>query len=61
MGRDTSVVSAHSAAVSDTIRSIIPAENHVEAVNGRVRFSVKPFKLHLFDAESEESIPFVAE
>ena len=61
MGRDTSVVSTHTAAVSDTIRSIIPAENRVEAAAGKVRFSVKPFKLHLFDAESEESIPFDAE
>ena len=61
MGRDTSVVSAHPAAVSDTIRSIIPAENRVQAMDGRVRFAVKPFKLHLFDAETEESIPFDAE
>ena len=61
MGRDTSVVSAHPAAVSDTIRSIIPAENRVDASAAEVRFSVKSFKLHLFDAETEESIPFDAE
>ena len=61
MGRDTSVVSSHPAAVSDTIRSIIPAENRVSAAAGEVRFSVKPFKLHLFDAATEESIPFDAE
>jgi multiple sugar transport system ATP-binding protein len=61
MGRDTSVVSTHPAAVSETIRSIIPAENPVEAVEGEVRFSVKPFKLHLFDAETEENIAFQAE
>lgn len=61
MGRDTSVVSTHPAAVSETIRSIIPAENRVDASAGEVRFSVKPFKLHLFDARTEESIPFEAE
>ena len=61
MGRDTSVVSSHPAAVSDTIRSIIPAENRVSAAAGEVRFSVKPFKLHLFDTETEENIPFEAE
>ena len=61
MGRDTSVVSTHPAGVSDTIRSIIPAENRVQASDGRVRFAVKPFKLHLFDAQTEESIPFDAE
>ena len=61
MGRDTSVVSTHPAAVSETIRSIIPAENRVDAAEAEVRFSVKPFKLHLVDTETEESIPFQAE
>lgn len=61
MGRDTSVVSTHGAAVSESLRFIIPAENRVDAAAGEVRFSVKPFKLHLFDAETEESIPFEAE
>ena len=61
MGRDTSVVSTHPAALSDTIRSIIPAENRIEAGTAEVRFSVKPFKLHLFDAATEEAIPFEAE
>ena len=61
MGRDTSVVSAHPAAVSETIRSIIPSEERVEVGKDQVRFAVKPFKLHLFDAQTEESIPFDAE
>ena len=61
MGRDTSVVSAHPAAVSETIRSIIPAETRLDPNAAEVRFSVKPFKLHLFDAGTEESIPFEAE
>ena len=61
MGRDTSVVSVHPAAVSETIRSIIPSEERVEVSKDQVRFAVKPFKLHLFDAQTEESIPFDAE
>ena len=61
MGRDTSVVSTHPAAVSETIRSIIPSEDRVEVGKDQVRFAVKPFKLHLFDAQTEESIPFDAE
>ena len=61
MGRDTSVVSAHPAALSETIRSIIPSENRVSVGGDTVRFSVKPFKLHLFDAATEEAIPFEAE
>ena len=61
MGRDTSVVSTHPAAVSETIRSIIPSENRVDVGADTVRFRVKPFKLHLFDAVTEESIPFEAE
>ena len=61
MGRDTSVVSAHPAAVSETIRSIIPSEDRAEVGDHTVRFAVKPFKLHLFDAQTEESIPFDAE
>ena len=61
MGRDTSVVSAHPAAVSETIRSIIPSENRVDVGADTVRFAVKPFKLHLFDTQTEESIPFEAE
>ena len=61
MGRDTSVVSAHPAAVSETIRSIIPSEDRADVGEHTVRFAVKPFKLHLFDAQTEESITFDAE
>lgn len=61
MGRDTSVVSTHPAACSGTIRSIIPAENRGEIDGQEICFTVKPFKLHLFDAATEEAIPFEAE
>ena len=60
MGRDTSVVSAHPAAVSETIRSIIPSEEKIDTMRETVRFALKPAKVHLFDAETEERIPFEA-
>ena len=61
MGRDTSVVFAHDAALSETLRAIVPAENRVDPAQSRVRFTLKSAKLHLFDAETEERLPFEAE
>ncbi len=58
MGRDTSVVSTHPAAQSVSIRSIISAENQVEADAKIVRFSVKSGKTFIFDKVTEERIPF---
>ena len=58
MGRDRSVVCTHPAVVSDTIRAIIPSEEEIAAGSGSVRFALKPAKLHLFDAVTEERIPF---
>lgn len=58
MGRDTSVVSHHTEAVSDIVRSIIPSENTVDTSAGMVRFDLKPSKVFLFDPESEARIHF---
>ena len=60
MGRDHSVVSTHPAAVSTTIRSIIPSEEAADRMSATVRFRLKPAKVYLFDAETEERIPFSA-
>ena len=60
MGRDTSVVSAHPAAVCDSIRSIISAEHRVDKDNETVRFALKPNKVFLFRRDTEERIPFTA-
>ena len=60
MGRDTSVVSAHPAAVGDSIRSIISAEHRVDKDNETVRFALKPNKVFLFRRDTEERIPFTA-
>ena len=59
MGRDHSVVSTHPAAGA-VIRSIIPSEETPHGKQGTVRFRLKPFKLHLFDAETGERVPFTA-
>ena len=61
MGRDTTVVSSHPVAQSDTIRVIIPSESRTSSLENTVNFSLKPFKVHLFDKETEEIIPFIYE
>ena len=53
MGRDTSVVSTHSASRNPLVRSIIPARNKVPAGMETVRFSLLPDKVFLFDLEKE--------
>ena len=60
MGRDHSVVSTHPAARSAVIRSIIPSEETPHVKSGTVRFRLKPFKMHLFDAETGARVPFTA-
>lgn len=56
MGRDISVVSRHGASLNPTVRSIISAENRVDAKDGTVRFSLKPQKVFLFRKETEVRI-----
>ena len=57
MGRDVSVVSTHEAALVPAIRSIIDADNKVEA-NETVSYSLKAHKVFLFNKETEERIRF---
>ena len=61
MGRDTSVVIGHEAAVSDPVRAIISAEYAIAPNAEELRFALKPNKVFLFDSETEERIPFTAE
>lgn len=56
MGRDTSVVSSHKAAISASIRSIIPSESKIDSSKEKIAFSLKPFKTYLFDKTSENRI-----
>lgn len=53
MGRDTSVVCTHPAAQA-RIRAIISAENVIQG--NTVRFDLKPYKVHVFDRDSEVRI-----
>ena len=57
MGRDVSVVSTHENALVPAIRSIIDADNKVEA-NETVSYSLKAHKVFLFNKETEERIRF---
>ena len=57
MGRDVSVVSTHPASLNPMIRSIVDADNKIENAE-KVRFALKPHKVFLFDAETEERIRF---
>ncbi|MBO4848535.1 MAG: ABC transporter ATP-binding protein [Clostridia bacterium] len=58
MGRDTSVVSTHPSCEGVNIRSIISAENLVDASKEEVRFDLKPNKVFIFDTDTEERIRF---
>ncbi|MBQ6075290.1 MAG: ABC transporter ATP-binding protein [Lachnospiraceae bacterium] len=58
MGRDTSVVATHPFAQSPSVRAIISSENEVDADAARIRFSLKPKKVFIFEAESELRIRF---
>ena len=56
MGRDVSVVSTHEKMTGKSIRSIVSAENKFRPDQTEVRFSLKPYKVYLFDRESEERV-----
>ena len=74
MGRDISVLSAHRASLSSTVRSIIGTENqinirraateNIEKENSEdktcVKFALKPGKVYLFDRDTEERVEFEA-
>ena len=58
MGRDVSLVCRHEASVNPIIRAIINADNKVDVAATAVRFNLKPHKVFLFNAETEERIYF---
>ena len=58
MGRDVSVVSTHFASLNPTVRSIVGSDCAINAAAGEIRYSLKPYKVHLFDAETDERIYF---
>ena len=58
MGRDISVISRHPASENAAIRSIISAENKVDAASATVRFDIKPGKLFIFGRENGQRVYF---
>ena len=58
MGRDVSLVCRNEASVNPIIRAIINADNKVDVTASSVRFNLKPHKVFLFNAETEERIYF---
>ena len=58
MGRDVSIVSRHESSLNPVIRSIINADNKFDITASTVSFSLKPHKVFLFSAETEERIYF---
>ena len=58
MGRDVSVVSTNEASLAPMIRSIINADNKIDATAETVSYSLKPHKTFIFNRETEERIYF---
>ncbi len=58
MGRDMSVVCEHTASVNPIVRAIINSDNKVDLTSETVSYSLKPHKVFIFDAETEERIYF---
>ena len=58
MGRDSTVIATHPAFTGVNIRAIIPSEQTREVTGSRVRFSLKPFKVHIFEKSAETRIRF---
>ena len=53
MGRDVSLVCGHDAQTSPVLRAIVDADHKIAPDANQVRFSLKPHKVFLFDAETE--------
>ena len=56
MGRDVSIVCKHEAQTSPVVRAIVDADHKINKDAKQVRFSLKPHKVFLFDAETEVRI-----
>ena len=61
MGRDTSVISENDNLDGVTVRSIVPSDTAIDTTKETVSFSLKPYKVHIFDKTTEERIVIGAE
>ncbi len=57
LGRDVNIISKHDAVRGENIRSIVESDNAILHNEKTVRFNIKPNKIVLFDAQTEERIP----
>jgi len=58
MGRDVSIISTNENSANPSIRSIINSDNKIDATAETVKYSLKPHKVFIFDADTEERIYF---
>ncbi len=58
MGRDVSVVFNHPSMLSAVLRAIVDADNKIDPKAETISFNLKPHKVFLFNAETEERIYF---
>ena len=58
MGRDVSIVTTHEASLNPAIRSIVDADFNINPTAEAVKYELKPHKVFLFNAETEERIYF---
>ncbi len=58
MGRDMSLVCKNSESLNPIVRAIVNSDINIDPSNQTVKFSLKPHKVFIFDAETEERIYF---
>ena len=58
MGRDVSVVSTNAASLNPFVRSIVDADYKIDVEQQTVKYDLKPHKVFLFNAQTEERIYF---
>ena len=57
MGRDHSVVCHNPNCISDVdIRAIVPSDSVIDEEAATIHFSLKPYKVHIFNAESQVAL-----
>ena len=56
MGRDVSIVSSHPEALTEPLRAIVNTDAQLGLASTEVRFSLRPSKVFIFDAVTEERI-----
>ena len=58
MGRDVSIVSTHEASLNPLVRSIVDADYKVDPASATVSYNLKPHKVLLFNADTDERVYF---